>query len=171
MKRRAAAHVRSGRRRTERTVSSADATCARRRRPHQGCGPRSAGEADRRSSTPGRSTVRTSASSARGRGRGRREHLDGDVRRRARHGVRLHQMAPFGPEVDDVRLHHVVLVEPDVERRDERHPSRPAPVVVQQREGLPGHYSGDTATATEPRRVPRRGSRTGARPPAWSGGR
>ena len=56
-------------------------------------------------------------------------------------------MAPFGPEEDDVGLHHVVLVEHDVERRDERDSARPASVVAQQHEQL-----GDRDLVTRQRR-------------------
>ena len=65
-----------------------------------------------------------------------REHFDGDVRRRARHRVRPHQVAPFSPEEDNVGLHDVVLVQHEVERRGQCDAARPAPVVAQQRDEL-----------------------------------
>ena len=71
-------------------------------------------------------------------GGGGREHLYDDIGRSARHGVRVEQVQPFGPEENDVRLHDVVFVEHDVERCRHREPARYPPVVVQQRDELHG---------------------------------
>ena len=53
-------------------------------------------------------------------------------------GVGPQQMAAFGPEEDDVRLHDVVLAEHDVERCEERVASGLARVGIEQQEDRPG---------------------------------
>ena len=54
------------------------------------------------------------------------------------HDVGSEQMAAFGPEEDDVRLHDVVLAEHDVEGCEERVAAGLAGVGIEQQEDRPG---------------------------------